>query len=158
MPKKKTNSIKKKTLFDHLNQITKVKNPNYWDTLSFEDKKTFDNYMIHRYLSMNMEWLDIIAQLQPYTQNLSKEMVYKVYSDLLPKSNSFLKYIGGSGSEKWEGWLVDIIRNHYEVSPKEASDYLTIFYATQRGKKSLTEILEKYGVEPKQIKKLKLNT
>lgn len=88
MPKKKTNSIKKKTLFDHLNQITKVKNPNYWDTLSFEDKKTFDNYMIHRYLSMNMEWLDIIAQLQPYTQNLSKEMVYKVYSDLLPKSNS----------------------------------------------------------------------
>ena len=31
--------IKKKSLFDHINQITKVQNPNDWDEISKEDKK-----------------------------------------------------------------------------------------------------------------------
>ena len=35
---KKSSVIKKKGLFDHLNQITAVQNPNYWDELSEEDK------------------------------------------------------------------------------------------------------------------------
>ena len=30
-------SVKKKSLFDHVNQITGVQNPNYWDEVSDED-------------------------------------------------------------------------------------------------------------------------
>ena len=35
---KKSTVVKKKGLFDHLNQITAGQSPNYWDTISEEDK------------------------------------------------------------------------------------------------------------------------
>ncbi len=31
-------TVKKKSLFDHIKQITDVQNPNYWDEISDEDK------------------------------------------------------------------------------------------------------------------------
>ena len=32
-------TVKKKSLFDHVNQVTSVQNPNYWDEISDEDKE-----------------------------------------------------------------------------------------------------------------------
>ena len=52
--------IKKKSLFDHINQITSVQNPDYWDEISDEDKKSWSNYMTHRFLSMKMEWVELV--------------------------------------------------------------------------------------------------
>ena len=51
-----------KTLFDHLNAISKDQKPDYFRDLSEEDKKTWSNYMIHRFLSMNYDFVDLIAQ------------------------------------------------------------------------------------------------
>ena len=31
--------VKKKSLFDHIKQITDVQNPNYWNEISDDDKK-----------------------------------------------------------------------------------------------------------------------
>ena len=39
-----------KGLFDHIKQITNVQDPKYWDKLEPEDKKTFSNYMVLRFL------------------------------------------------------------------------------------------------------------
>ena len=50
-----------KTLFDHLNAISKDQKPDYFKDLSEEDKKTWSNYMIHRFLSMNYDFVDLIA-------------------------------------------------------------------------------------------------
>ena len=55
-----------KSLFDHIKQITNVQNTLYWDSLSDGDKKTWSNYMVHRFLSMNMNWVDIVNELQKY--------------------------------------------------------------------------------------------
>jgi hypothetical protein len=63
----KKSLIKKKSLFDHINQIKKVQNPKYWETLTEEDKKSWSNYMIHRFLSMNMNIIDLVNELQNYT-------------------------------------------------------------------------------------------
>ena len=38
-----------KSLFDHIKQITNVQNTLYWDSLSEGDKKTWSNYMVHRF-------------------------------------------------------------------------------------------------------------
>ena len=56
-------SNKPKTLFDHLKAITQYQDPNYWEKLSDADKKTWSNYMVHRFLSMNLDWVDIISDL-----------------------------------------------------------------------------------------------
>ena len=52
---------KAKTLFDHLNNITAIQNPDYYDKLSDEDRKTWSNFMIHRFLSMNYDYVELIA-------------------------------------------------------------------------------------------------
>ena len=44
--------MKTKTLFDHIKQITNVQNQLYWDNITDADKKTWSNYMVHRFLSM----------------------------------------------------------------------------------------------------------
>ena len=71
-----------KTLFDHLNAITKDQDPKYFDTLSEEDKKTWSNYMIHRFLSMDYDFVEAIADLQPLTQTMEPKFFY-LYSGSL---------------------------------------------------------------------------
>jgi hypothetical protein len=66
MAKTKTeNSVKAKSLFEHLSGIKEKKVK--WDTLSEMDKKSFEPYMINRFLSMNIDLLPIINILQKYT-------------------------------------------------------------------------------------------
>ena len=49
-------------IFDWLNQITLKKGK--WESFSESDQKKFQTYIINRFLSMNMEWIDIINYLQ----------------------------------------------------------------------------------------------
>ena len=82
-----------KSLFDHIKEITSVQKPNYWDTLSDGDKKTWSNYMVHRFLSMKMDWVELVNELQKY--NLKPKELYKIYTNILPKGKQWLKYIKG---------------------------------------------------------------
>ena len=59
-------SEENKSLFDHIKQITDVQNPNYWDEISEEDKRVEYNYMVNRFLSMKMDWIDIVNEVQKY--------------------------------------------------------------------------------------------
>ena len=52
--------MKTKTLFDHIKQITNVQNQLYWDNITDADKKTWSNYMVHRFLSMKAEWIEVV--------------------------------------------------------------------------------------------------
>jgi hypothetical protein len=150
-------AIKFANLFDHLNAITQKKPKNYWDGLSHGDRKSWDNYMILRYLSMNTGYLEMISELQPYIQELERDVLSKFLIDALPYDKSFLKYISGEKSEKYESWLIDIFVNHYQTSKKEVVDYLKILYINDEGKSHIKELCVMYGVEPVKIKKLKLD-
>ena len=83
--------VKKKSLFDHIKQITDVQSHNYWDEISDEDKKSWSNYMTHRFLSMKMEWVELVNELQKY--NLKPKELYKLYTNILTKGKQWLKYI-----------------------------------------------------------------
>jgi hypothetical protein len=149
-------AVKAKTLFDHINQITQIKNPNYWETLSDQDKKTWNNFMIIRYLGMIEEWVDMLSYLQPYIQDLPPQSLYKVLIEIIPKYKGFIKYISGEKVSKYEDWLVDLFVNHYNVSKKEVDSYLKILYIDDVGKSHIKELCQMYGVEEKKIKSLKL--
>lgn len=151
-----SNSKKQKSLFDHIKQITGVQDPEYWDKLSEQDKKSFSTYMVNRFLSMNTDWIDTVAEIQPYVQQLPNETVYKLYSDLIPKGRHYLKYVKGKKTTKYEDWLIETVRNEYECSSKEAEEYLEILYSTKDGKKKIKSLCHKWGIEKKQITKLKL--
>ena len=148
-------SIKKKSLFDHIKEVTSVQKSNYWETLSDDDKKTWNNYMIHRFLSMKMEWVELVNELQKY--NLQPKELYKLYTNVLPKGKQWLKYIKGRNEMAHPNWLVNIVSAHEEVSKKEAVDMIEMYYLTEGGMLELGQLAQKWGVEPYKIEKAGLN-
>ena len=145
-----------RTLFDHITNITSVQNPKYWDGLEDADKKSWSNYMVHRFLSMNPDWIEVLSEIQPYTQVLEPKQLYLVLIGILPKGRRYMKYIKGKKADKYESWLVDLIKQDFNCSLKESEEYCEILYATTEGRENIKYICEKYGIDKKQITKLKL--
>ena len=144
-----------KSLFDHIKQITNVQNPMYWDSLEEGDKKTWSNYMVHRFLSMKSDWIQVVNELQKY--NLKPKELYKIYTNILPKGKQWLKYIKGKNEMDYPKWLINIVVNHEEISKKEAIEYIDMLMLTEGGMLELGELSRKWGVEEKKIKKAGLN-
>ena len=143
--------MKNKGLFDHVTHITQKQTKGYWDSLNETEKRQWSNYMIHRFLSMKMDYVDVVNEIQRY--NLKPKDLYKLYTNVLPKKKEWLKYTKSKDKTKYPKWLIEIICKYYDISTKEAVDYIKIFYLTEEGKADLKLILEKYGTEPKLVKK-----
>lgn len=146
-----------KTLFDHIKAVTNEQDKKYWDKLDETERKTWSNYMVFRFLSMNPDWVSMIAQLQPYLQEVPPKACYLALIDLIPKSRAFLKYMKAKGEDTYEKWVVELVAKHYNTSTLESEDYLKILYGSKSGRERIKELCEKYGIESKQITKLKLN-
>jgi hypothetical protein len=133
------------TLFDFLKEITGKKSP--WSSFNEEDKKQFNPYMVHKYISMYEPYIEVanIGQSLPHTD---KEKIYQFYCNIIPKSNVWLKYIKGTKNKANED-LLKYISMYYECSFREAEEYLTLL-----SKEEIVNILSKYGIEDKEIKKL----
>lgn len=144
----------KRTLFDHLKAITqKEYDPNYFK--NYDDVKTFDVYMINRFLSMNPDWVFLINILQQYTHDMPTEMVYKVYSNIIPKSKIFLKYVKNQKRKIYKKELIELFSKHYECSNKDASDLITILFAYgESGIRRIIEICKLYALKDEEIKKM----
>ena len=147
--------VKRKSLFDHINQITAVQNPNYWDEISDEDKKSWSNYMVNRFLSMNADWMELVNELQKY--NLQPKELYKLYTNILPKGKRWLKYIKGRNDMDYPEWLINVVRNNDNCSRKEAIEAVDMLMLTEGGMMELGELGRKWGIEEKKIKDAGLN-
>ena len=146
--------MKTKSLFDHITHITQRQTKNYFEDINDADRKTWSNYMVNRFLSMNSNWTDLVNEIQKY--KLKPKDLYRLYIEILPKSKQWLRYTKGKKTMKYQRWLLEIVAKYYESSISEAHDYLEIYYSSEQGKADLKSILQKYGVEPKEIKKLNL--
>ena len=136
-----------KSLFDHIKQITNVQNPMYWDTLTESDKKTWSNYMVHRFISMKAEWIEVVNEIQQYWE-LKPKNVYQFYTDMLPKGRPFLRYVKSKKKSKVEKWAMEHLVDYFECSTREVEQHLEILT-----KEQVTSILMKYGVDDKKLKK-----
>ena len=144
--------VKRKSLFDHINQITSVQNPNYWEDISDEDKKTWSNYMVNRFLSMKSDWIDLVNEIQKYP--LEPKELYKVYTSILPKKKQWLRYIKGDKKMKYPIWVYEIVSKHLQCSMREANDSVEMYRISAGGQSELADILFKYGTEEKEVRKL----
>ena len=147
-------TIKKKSLFDHIKQITDVQNPNYWDEISDDDKKSWSNYMVNRFLSMKMDWVEFVNEVQKYP--LEPEQVYKIYTDILPKKRQWLKYIKGDKKMKYPKWVYEIVAKHLQCSMREASEAVDMYELSHGGQAELVDILIKYGKTEDECRKIGL--
>jgi hypothetical protein len=141
-----------KTLFDHINAIYIDQKKNYFSGLDDGEKRTYSNYMVNRFLSMNIHQLPLVNEIQKYT--LPSDVHYLFFATTIPRGKQYNKYVKAAKETKYEDWLIDLVAGHYCVSQDEAKSYLNIYY--NDGKQALRELCEKYGVDPKVIKKAKL--
>jgi hypothetical protein len=145
-----------KKLFDHLTALTAEQDPNYFDKLTEEDIKSWSNFMINRFLSMKPEWVELIASIQPLTQTLEPEQMYKLYINILPKGKQYLKYTKGKAEDKYEQFLIELIKKEYDCSERQANEYAEVLYSSREGRENIKYICEKYAIAKKEITKLKL--
>jgi hypothetical protein len=155
MTKKAEVSEKGKELFDFLTAITTDQSIQFFDGLNDADKKKYkySRYMLHRFLSMNVNYAPIVNELQKYP-SIPDRAHYQFLTNILPRGKQYNKYIKGSKDEKYEKWLVELVAKHYQVSKVEAITYLEIYYT--QNKTGLRELCEKYGIDKKQLKQVKL--
>ena len=136
------------TIFDWINQILVTKK--HWDEFTEDEQKKFSPFIIHRWLSMDKDFIEVVNVFQKYAiGTLEPREVYKWYADFLPKGKRFNKYIKGKKDKKYNTELIDIMVTHFECSKSQVKDYLDLI-----AKDELIEILEKYGMNEKIIKRL----
>lgn len=140
--------MKNKGLFDHIKQITNVQNPMYWDTLTKSDKKTWSNYMIHRFISMKSDWIEVANEIQRYWE-LKPKTIYQFYTNILPRGRTFLRYTKSKKKSKIEKWAMDILCDYFQESSHNVEKTLDIM-----GKNVVYSIISKYGVDDKKLKKI----
>ena len=139
---------KSATIFDFINGITHEKKE--WSKYTETDHKKFSPFIVNRWLSMRMELIEIINQLQKYTIGLlSHKDTYRLYHGLLPAQRTFAKYIKGKKEDKYDKQLVSQIADHYLISQSEAIDYIDLM-----PKDSCSSLLSMYGYSEKEIKKI----
>ena len=136
------------TIFDWINQILVKKT--HWNEFTEDEQKKFSPFIINRWLSMDKDFLEIVNFFQKYSiGTLEPREVYKWYCDMLPKGKRFNKYIKGKKDKKYNTELLNIMVMHFECSKSQVKDYLDLI-----SKNELMEILEKYGMNEKTIKRL----
>jgi len=134
-----------KNIFDWLKAINNSK-PSV-ESFTDKDWEVWNSYMIHRFISMNLDYLDIVNYVQEFPPQ-EKKMIYNIYKEFIPKNNKWNKYIKSSNKEPNKD-LVEHIKNYYECSAREAKEYLCILDQID-----IKSILSSMGLEKKEITKL----
>jgi hypothetical protein len=141
-----------KNIFEWLNEITVNKSP--LDVISDESWDTWNSYMVHRYVSMNQDYVDIANLVQKINPQ-NKKQIYSIYKEMIPKRKMWLKYIKNE-AKKEQKELEEYVAKYFDCSLGEAEHYIDIL----RGD-GVREILDEMGVESKEsdklIKKAKLS-
>ena len=136
------------TIFDWINQILVTKK--HWNDFTEDEQKKFSPFIINRWLSMDNEFIEIVNYFQKYSiGTLEPCEVYKWYCDILPRGKRFNKYIKGKKSKKYDDWLIKLLCKYFKCSKLQVIEYIELI-----DKQELKYILEMYGTDKKQVKKV----
>jgi len=133
------------TLFEWLNEITLYKTAP--EDISQDSWDKWNSYMIHRYVSMNMDYIDVVNYVQKVNPQ-SKKQIYSIYREMLPKRKVYLKYVKNQ-NKKNNQELAEYIADYLECSLGEADEYIYLLQDT-----GVRDILWKMGVEEDETEKL----
>lgn len=134
-----------KNIFGWLEEITVNKSP--LSSISDESWDTWNSYMVHRYISMNQDYIDIANLVQKINPQ-NKKQIYSIYKEMIPKRKMWLKYIKNE-AKKDQKELEEYVAKYFDCSLGEAEHYIDILRGA--GVKS---ILDEMGIEEKEINKL----
>ena len=132
-------------IFDWLKEINSTKS--HPDSFTNQDWDVWNSYMVHRFLSMNPDYIELVNETQVLPPT-NKKQIYSIYREYIPKNNNWSKYVKSNIKEPDKDLTLQL-KKYFNVSVREVKDYLKIL-----DKKQVQSILVKQGLEEKEIKKL----
>jgi len=123
-------------IFNHLENLTQLKKEA--DFSNDEIKKSYQKYMINRFISMCEFFVPVVNEINRY--DIPESVHYNYYLNILPKRKYFFNYI--KKKKELDESEKKYIAHYFEVGMKEAENYINILDEDQ-----ITEILNiyKYG-------------
>lgn len=140
------------TIFDHLNDLYTKKDINHFESLSDEDQKTYNVYMMNRLISMSQKYIPFVEMILHL--KLTPSQHRRIFASILPKKKEYHKYIKGSKLTKYSTELLTCVSNKFNVSLAEAEEYCYTLYLLPNSKEILEELLISFGYTEKELKKL----
>lgn len=115
-------------IFDHLQNLTSKKIVPDFELE--EVNKSYDNYMINRFISMFDAWLPIVELVNEH--KLPKETHYRFMFNLLPKMNvSFRNYISKKKNDELLEDQKAILMKHFDFGTNDLECALAILTEEQ---------------------------
>lgn len=133
-----------KTIFDWVKQMSYDKES--WSSFENEEHEIFNNFMINKIISMNPNYIELVAEIQEY--QLPKQKLYEFYCKTLPKQKFFNKYIKPT-KQQYVKEVLNLLSEYFQISTREVLDYCNIL--TQE---DIITILQQLGKDEKEIQKL----
>ena len=148
-----TEGPKRRTPFDHVKHIRQVQDPDYYNNLSEDDRKTFNHFMILRALSMDEEIVETMAQLYQIFDKIPSPQFYTLLIGLVPKSNRFYPWVK-SKRMKHNKELLGYVAKRFQVAKYQANEYVNLMLRSESGQAELVNICKAFGLEDKEIEDL----
>ncbi len=101
--------------FGWLDEITVKKS--HPDSFSQKSWDNWNSYMIHRWVSQNPSYIDIVNYVQKMNPQGKKE-IYSVYRELIPRKKQWNKYIKNENKKNYQE-LSEYLIKYYQCSVKE---------------------------------------
>lgn len=143
----------KLSLFDHVKHIRGVQDPKYYDNLSEENRKSFNHFMLLRALAMDDEIVGEMAFLYRYFNLIPSPQFYQLLVALVPKGNRWVPWIK-TKVVKHSPDLLNLVAKTYNVSRRQANEYVNVLVATEEGLEKLVELCQAMGLNESEINQL----
>jgi hypothetical protein len=153
LPKKDPSLPKRKSLFDHVKAIRQVKDPNYYNNLSEDDRKSFNHFMIVRALSMDASIVEEMAQLYQFFDKIPSPQFYQLLIAIVPKDFRFYPWIK-TKRMKHKKELLGLVANRFGICKAEANDYVNLLLRSENGQAELVNICRAFGHNEQEIEEL----
>mgnify|MGYP003135623833 CR=1 FL=1 len=118
-----------------------------WESLSEDEQKAYNTFIINKALSFNSNYLDIVNKIQCYTPTPKES--FKYLQSMTSNKFRFNKWIKGQKTKPYNPQLLALLSGYFECSSKQAEDYLSIL-----NKKETKTLLKHIGLQEKEIKQL----
>jgi hypothetical protein len=137
--------IEVKNIWGWLDEITVKKSPP--ENFSQSSWDNWNSYMICRYLSMHIDYIDIANYVQKMNPQ-NKQQIYSIYREMIPKKKLWLKYIKNENKKNYQE-VSEYVAKYFSCSLGEADNYIDILKTT-----NVRGILWEMGVNEKETEKL----
>jgi hypothetical protein len=109
--------------------------------------------MILRALAMDNEVVQEMAFLYRYFHIIPSPQFYQLLIALVPKHNAWVPWIK-TKVVKHSPDLLSLVAKHYQVSKRQANEYVNVLVATDDGLGKLVDLCSAMGLNDKEVEKL----